>query len=307
LLTSRGKTWSALADAESVAAFLSHIEEKGLSANTVASYRGDLEIFAGFQRSRNSSIVAAQRDDIGDFVEKLFQRGLDEWTAARRLVTLRQFFDFCLEKGFLSENPTPGVSVIGLIHKSPRFLSDDEARCVMAQPDTTKPTGIRDKAMMELMYAAGLHVSEVCKLCVSDIQTKERSLHVRSARRQRTIPVGQQTVELLESYLRRGRPQLVHDDLDAPYLFLNKRGSQINRIQVWQRVREYGRKAGLSESLTPHVLRHSFAARLIDGGANMRTAQLLLGHSHISTTELLYTPVLEERCRRAGYLKAREG
>ncbi len=281
-----------------IATFLHYLRaEKGLSTNTMLAYRRDILKFAEFLRRRNVSIIAATRSDVVDFLSSLYARGLDSRTVGRHLVTLRNFYRFCLGDGLVEKDPAANIESPKIYQTLPHFLSVAEVERLLAQPDTSTPIGLRDKAMIELMYSTGVRVSELCGLRVSDIQMNSGSLRcIGKGDKERIVPVGRKALEVIAAYLRDSRPKLLRDT-GSPYLFLGKQGHRIGRIQFWILLKAYGRKAGLRESLNPHMLRHSFATHLLDRGADLRSVQLMLGHADISTTQI-YTHVVEERLKQ---------
>jgi integrase/recombinase XerD len=281
-----------------VATFLHYLRaQKGLSMNTMLAYRRDLVKFSEFLAARKVSLTAATRSDAVDFLSALYSRGLDSRTVVRQLVTLRCFYRFCVTDGLVSEDPVANIESPKIHQGLPHFLSVAEVERLLNQPDPSTLVGLRDKAMIELMYSTGLRVSELCGLRVSDMQMNSGSLRcIGKGNKERIVPVGRKALELIGRYLRDSRPKLRRGGL-SPYLFIGRRGAQINRMRFWQLLREYGRKAGLRESLTPHMLRHSFATHLLDRGADLRAVQLMLGHADISTTQI-YTHVVEERLKQ---------
>ena len=271
--------------------------EKGLSENTIQAYRRDMLKFAAFAEEHRLKTRDVQRGHIVDFLGSLYHKGLDSRSVARHLVTVRNFFRFALTEGYLDDDPAATVESPKFRQTLPEFLSLEEVDRLLRQPDTTTPVGARDKAMIELLYSCGLRVSELCGLRVSDLQTDSGCLRcVGKGNKERLVPVGRQALEAVQRYLRSGRPKLLRDG-SSPHLFLNRRGRKIDRITFWKTLGEYGRKAGLRKSLKPHMLRHSFATHLLDRGADLRSVQLMLGHSDISTTQI-YTHVVEERLKQ---------
>jgi len=271
--------------------------EKGLADNTLQAYRRDIEKFAAFARQRKLTTKTIERGDIVDFLGSLYRRRLDSRSVARHLVTIRNFFRFAMLEGYVEDDPAATIESPKFRQSLPEFLSVEEVNRLLAQPDKLTVTGVRDRAMIELMYSCGLRVSELCGLRVSDLQREEGCLRcVGKGNKERLVPVGRQALEAVQHYLREARPELLGEG-SSPYLFLGQRANCMNRAGVWKLLREYGRAAGLRKSLTPHMLRHSFATHLLDRGADLRSVQLMLGHSDISTTQI-YTHVVEERLKQ---------
>lgn len=271
--------------------------EKGLSDNTIQAYRRDIEKFCAFAKQRGLTTRDVQRADIVDFLASLYNNKLDSRSVARHLVTIRNFFRFALMEGYITEDPAVTVESPKFRRSLPQFLSLDEVDRVLRQPDSSTVVGLRDKAMIELMYSCGLRVSELCGVRVADLQMDAGCLRcVGKGDKERIVPVGRRALETAQAYYRRGRPELLRGG-SSPYLFLNQRGGKIDRIAYWKALASYGRKAGLRKHLKPHMLRHSFATHLLDRGADLRAVQMMLGHSDISTTQI-YTHVVEERLKQ---------
>jgi integrase/recombinase XerD len=281
-----------------VAGFL-HYEraEKGLSTNTILAYRRDLMKFVEFLTPRKISVVEATRSDIVDFLSSLYSRGLDSRSVARHLVTIRNFYRFCMTDELIPNDPAANIESPKVYRTLPHFLSVSEVERLLAQPDVSTTVGLRDKAMIELMYSTGLRVSELCGLRLSDIHMNAGTLRcIGKGNKERIVPVGRKALETIAAYVKDSRPKLLRDRV-SPYLFVSHLGTKVHRIAFWQLLKLYGEKAGLRESLNPHMLRHSFATHLLDGGADLRSVQLMLGHADISTTQI-YTHVLEERLKQ---------
>jgi integrase/recombinase XerD len=271
--------------------------EKGLSDNTIHAYRRDIAKFAAFAGGRSLSTKNVQRSDVVDFLGSLYRKGLDSRSVARHLVTIRHFFRFALVEGYVDEDPAATIESPKFRQSLPEFLSLEEVNQLLRLPDTSTIVGIRDRAMIELMYSCGLRVSELCGLRVSDLQAEDGCLRcIGKGNKERLVPVGKQALEAVETYLRASRPKLL-GEATSPYLFLNQKSRKVDRITFWKTLGGYGRKAGLRKTLTPHMLRHSFATHLLDRGADLRSVQMMLGHSDISTTQI-YTHVVEERLKQ---------
>jgi len=271
--------------------------EKGLAANSVASYRRDLVEFAAFLVRNGKDIGSAERDDIRNFLAVLYRRGLAARSVARHLVSLRNLYQFLLREGRASVDPTAEIEAPRLEQSLPRYLSLEEVEQLLTQPDTTTPAGQRDKALLELLYATGMRVSELVRVCSGDFDMNLGVLRcLGKGNKERLIPVGKSALAAVQAYLRDGRPALARKR-NPPWLFLNARGGPLSRVGFWKILAAYGRRSGMATHLTPHLVRHSFATHLLERGADLRSIQLMLGHSDISTTQI-YTHVLKERLKQ---------
>jgi len=281
-----------------VGTFVHHLRvERGLSDNTMLAYRQDMQKFSEFLGERNIALKDASRGNVVEFLCELYKRGLDSRSVSRYQATLRNFYRFCVTEGVLTEDPVATIESPKIRRSLPHFLSVREVERLLAQPDVATPVGLRDKAIIELLYSTGLRVSELCGLRVSDIQMNMGALRcIGKGNKERVVPVGRRAIEIIRRYLSESRPAILRDGT-SPFLFLHSRGGRINRIQVWHVLRAYGDLAGLREPLSPHMLRHSFATHLLDGGADLRSVQMMLGHSDITTTQI-YTHVVEERLKQ---------
>ena len=279
-------------------AFLNYLRvEKGLAENTIQAYRRDIAKLTVFAADMGLGIKDIGSDHVVDFLRSLYRQNLDSRSVARHLVTIRHFFRFALTEGFIADDPASSVESPRFRHSLPEFLSLDEVERLLRLPDVNDTAGLRDRAMIEMMYSTGLRVSELCGLRVSDLQMDAGCLRcIGKGDKERMVPVGRQALRIVREYLREARPKLLRKS-SSPYLFLNQRGRKIDRIRFWRILAEYGRKAGLRKALTPHMLRHSFATHLLDRGADLRSVQMMLGHSDISTTQI-YTHVVEERLKQ---------
>jgi integrase/recombinase XerD len=284
-----------------ITSFLTHVRvEKGLSANTVAAYRRDLVKFEAFAKKRKLSLEAIRRDDLVDFLSSLYHQKLESRTVARHLVTLRNFFRFAQVKEMIAEDPSLNLESPKIRRSLPGYLRLEEVEKLLAQPDEQTPIGLRDRAMLEVLYSSGLRVSELIGLRVMDLDRSAGCVRcIGKGDKERIVPIGKKATALVERYLRDARPKLLGKGTlsNTPALFLNRRGGSLSRVGVWKILSAYGRQAGLRVALTPHMLRHSFATHLLERGADLRSVQLMLGHSDISTTQI-YTHVVEERLKQ---------
>jgi integrase/recombinase XerD len=280
-----------------IAQFVNYIlVERGLSANTIAAYRRDLMKLSAFCQRRKLRVDGVNRAQVADFLGTLYQQGLDSRSVARVLATLRSFFRFLLQEDQLKVDPTEQIESPRTWKRLPKFLSEEEVERLLQQPDVGVALGLRDRAMLELLYATGLRVSELVGLKVNDVQLEAGYLRCfGKGSKERIVPIGRSATEAVERYLQFGRAGLAKRRSSA-HLFLSRRGSGLSRQQFWHRMRIYARAAGIRTKLSPHVLRHSFATHLLDHGADLRSLQMLLGHADISTTQI-YTHVAQERLK----------
>ena len=285
-----------------IGAFLTHVRvEKGLSENTVAAYQRDLLKFRQFALKGKLTLEGVRRDDIVDFLSSLYRQKLESRTVARHLVTLRNFFRFAQTQDLIPSDPSTNLESPKIRRSLPGYLRIEEVERLLGQPDAKTPLGLRDSAMLEVLYSTGMRVSELIGLQVADLDTKVGCVRcIGKGDKQRIVPVGRKALSIVEKYLRDARPQLLGKGRGpggVATLFLNRRGSPLSRVGVWKILSAYGRRAGLRLPLTPHMLRHSFATHLLEGGADLRSVQLMLGHADISTTQI-YTHVVEERLKQ---------
>jgi integrase/recombinase XerD len=280
-------------------AFLDYIRvEKGLAANSIDSYRRDLVAFAKFLQRERKELKKVTREDLRGFLASLFQRGLSARSVARHLVSLRNVFRFLAREGSLRNDPTAEIDAPKIGQSLPKYLTASEVESLLRQPDPARPAGLRDKAMLELLYATGMRVSELIGLRWEDFEINLGVVRCRGkGNKERLIPVGKSALRAVEAYVQHGRPGLTKKR-NASFLFLNQRGGRLSRVGFWKILGQYGRSAGIATRLTPHVVRHSFATHLLERGADLRSIQLMLGHSDISTTQI-YTHVLTERLKKA--------
>jgi integrase/recombinase XerD len=282
-----------------ISSFLTHAKvEKGLSSNTVSAYRRDLVKFDVFAQKRKLSLESVSRDDLVDFLAGLYRLKLESRTVARHLVTLRNFFRFAQIHELITTDPSINLESPKIRRSLPGYLRLEEVEKLLEQPDSGTALGLRDRAMLEVLYSTGLRVSELIGLRVSDLDSKVGCVRcIGKGDKERIVPVGRKALLMVEKYLRDARPKLLGKLRGSPTLFVNRRGVSLSRVGVWKILSGYGKRAGLRVSLTPHMLRHSFATHLLERGADLRSVQLMLGHADISTTQI-YTHVVEERLKQ---------
>jgi integrase/recombinase XerD len=288
--------------------FLAYLEfERGLSRNTLEAYRGDLLQFGRFLERRGRTAVDADTVDIGDFLTELAtgdaeHRPASPATIHRKSACLRSFYRHLRREGIRDSDPTAGLSAPRRSRKLPQVLARGEIDRLLAQPRGTDPTALRDRALLELMYACGLRASEAIGLELGDVDFEERVLRARGkGSKERIVPIGQAALRAVQVYLERGRPGLVKNGLEA-HLFVNFRGGKLTRQGLYKIVRRHAATAGLADRMSPHTLRHTFATHLLAGGCDLRSVQEMLGHADVSTTQL-YTHLSSERLK-AVYFKA---
>jgi len=282
-----------------ISLFLTHVKvEKGLSANTVAAYQRDLAKFNVFAQKRKLALEAVTRDDLVDFLAGLYREKLESRTVARHLVTLRNFFRFAQIQEIITTDPSLNLESPKIRRTLPGYLRLEEVERLLAQPDAKTAAGLRDCAMLEVLYSTGLRVSELTSLRVTDLDSKVGCIRcIGKGDKERIVPAGRKALSMVEKYLRDARPELLGKGVSSQALFVNRRGHSLSRVGVWKILSAYGRRAGLRVALTPHMLRHSFATHLLERGADLRSVQLMLGHADISTTQI-YTHVVEERLKQ---------
>lgn len=270
--------------------------EKGLSANSLAAYRTDLRCLAQFLSKRQLDIASARGSDLGDFVDSLFERGLGARSVGRYVSSVRGVYRYLLDQDRLREDPTVNLRSPGQWKTLPKYLTLGEVDQLLDVPDTEKALGNRDFAMLQLLYATGLRVSELVSVRLSELDTKMGLIRtVGKGDKTRLVPVGASALESIEDYVTRFRPGILKQK-KSPYLFVTARGGSMSRQAFWKLLKKHGLVAGISKTITPHVLRHSFATHLLERGADLRSLQLMLGHADISTTQI-YTHVLRTRMR----------
>ncbi len=280
-----------------IQAFLNHCRiEKGLSANTLLAYGRDLRRFA----AHCGSEIPGRFPDaaaLGRYVDKLYTAGLDSRSVSRHLTVLRCFSKFLLREGRIAKDPTALLTLPRQWQNLPKFLSHNEITRLLNAPDPATPTGLRDRAMLELLYATGLRVSELCELQLSDLEENLGVVRVLGkGNKQRLVPAGEPAMQAVAEYRRTGRPVLLKSRTSR-YLFVTARGGRMTRQGFWKLLAKCGRKAGIMRRLSPHVVRHSFATHLLEGGADLRIVQTMLGHADIGTTQI-YTHVMRSRLRK---------
>jgi integrase/recombinase XerD len=279
-------------------AYLTHLRvERRLPPNTVESYARDLAHLAAFAEGRGRAIEALERPDLEAFARSLMTAGQSPRSVARAVACVRGFYKFLVLDRRLAADPAGDLRGPRAWPSLPTFLSVEEVDRLIAQPDVSTPRGLRDRALIELLYATGMRVSELLSLRAGDLNLTAGYLTCTGkGEKQRIVPMGQDAASWVTRYIKEGRPALL-GKRSSPWLFVNARGgARLTRVGFWKVLKGYGLAAGLPGGLSPHVLRHSFATHLLERGADLRAIQLMLGHADLSTTQI-YTHVLEARLR----------
>lgn len=268
-------------------AFICYMHEKReTSANTEAAYTRDLCKLVEYVQQHNvTSLVQVNAGQLQAYVQELEVQGRKAATISRFIASAKAFFTWQVSEGLRTDNPAKGLKAPKIEKKPPEILSEEEIARLLDQPSSHAPKELRDKAMMELLYATGIRVSELISLELDDVNLQMEYLTCRDGHRERTVPFGAKAKCALEHYLEKSRPQLV-GNADCRLLFTNCSGEPMSRQGFWKIVKYYGKQAGLAGEITPHTLRHSFAAHLLGNGADLKSVQELMGHSDISTTQV---------------------
>jgi integrase/recombinase XerD len=281
-----------------VDAYLTHLAvERRLSPNTVESYGRDLSQLSAAAAALDRPVELMDRRALEHVVRQMMGEGRSPKSVARAVACFRGFYRFLVVSGHRTDNPATDVQAPRSWKTLPKFLSADEIEKLLGAPDTTHPRGLRDRALIELFYATGLRVSEMVGLRQQDLNLESGYLTcMGKGRKQRLVPIGDEASAWLTRYMTEGRPALLKHK-SSPKLFVNARGGTgLSRVGFWKILKEHGRHAGLPRTLSPHVLRHSFATHLLERGADLRAIQMMLGHSDLSTTQI-YTHILDARLR----------
>jgi integrase/recombinase XerD len=270
--------------------------ERGLSANTIGAYRADLMTLWRGLSERNIAIEAAEKADLLDFIATRVKSGAKPRSTARQLSSYRRFFRYIMREGLRDTDPTADIDMPRIGRSLPRSLTEDEVDALLRAPRTDEPLGNRDRAMLELLYATGLRVSELISLRQSQVNFNQGVLRiVGKGDRERLIPLGDEAQRWLKNFIEGPRMEILLER-QTDYLFPTRRGDRMTRQAFWHIIKRYAQKAGIEKKLSPHSLRHAFATHLLNRGADLRVVQLLLGHSDLSTTQI-YTHVARERLK----------
>ncbi len=271
--------------------------ESGLAAATLAAYRSDLEGFAGYLADAGSDLLTAGRGDVLAYLANRVEAGARPRTTARLVSSLRRFYRWMLQEGLRGDDPTAEVEPPRLGRPLPGALTESQVDALLEAPDVEDSVGLRDRCLLEVLYATGLRVSELVGLTVDAVSTRQGVVRVvGKGGRERLVPLGEEALHWLAHYLREGRPELLGQK-PAEALFVTRRGGGLTRQAFWYRIKRYAAQAGIDPEISPHTLRHSFATHLLNHGADLRAVQMLLGHADLSTTQI-YTHVARHRLQQ---------
>jgi integrase/recombinase XerD len=284
---------------ELIAEYLSHLRvERGLAENSLVAYGHDLSRLAAHAADRRKHVLDLRQRDLTDFIARLREGGLSARSAARAVHAVRGLYRFAVREGRIEADPMENLKAPRSFQALPRYLTSPQVDALLAAPDVATPLGLRDRAILEVLYATGLRVSELIGLRPADLDMQVGVLTCfGKGRKERLVPLGRTARKWVVRYLEEVRGALTRRRPSAAELFLSQRGGRLSRMGLWGIVRRHGVTAGVERTLTPHVLRHSFATHLLERGADLRALQAMLGHADISTTQI-YTHVTRERLRK---------
>ncbi|MCP1726146.1 integrase/recombinase XerD [Natronospira proteinivora] len=270
--------------------------ERGLSENTLAAYRADLQNLAKWAQGVEREVETLARDDILEFLAWRVQQGARPRSTARQLSSIRRYFRYLVREGRRSDDPSSDIEMPRLGRPLPKSLGESEVEALLAAPEVEKPLGLRDRAMLELLYATGLRVSELVSLRLDQVNLRQGVIRINGkGERERLVPLGEESQAWLQRYVEEGRSGIL-GGRQSPFLFPTRRSEHMTRQAFWHIIKRYAQRAGISRGLSPHTLRHAFATHLLNNGADLRVVQMLLGHSDVSTTQI-YTHVARERLK----------
>lgn len=278
--------------------YLNHLQvERGLAVNTVQAYRRDILELLAFLGSHRWGLEEVGKQELTQYIQHLYGH-LSARSVVRKIASLRSFFRFLLLDGYLQEDPAETLESPKIWRTLPKFMSEEEVEKLLGQPDLTTPHGLRDRTMLEVLYATGLRVSELVQIRLEEMNREAGWVRTfGKGSKERLVPVGDSAITFVEQYLEEARGHFLRKRAPSPYLFLTQQGRPMTRQYFWMLVTKYGEQVGIKRKLSPHVLRHSFATHLLDHGADLRAVQLMLGHADISTTQI-YTHVTRARLKQ---------
>jgi len=283
-------------DMQQLDAFVDHLWlEDGLAKNTLESYRNDLTQFATWLATEGVNLTTANQANIQQYLAVKFPQSKPR-SIGRLIASIRRFYRYCLRENLIEADPSLQIESPKLPRSLPKSLNEQEVEDLLAAPDINQPIGLRDRAMLELLYASGLRVSELVTIKVNEVSTQDGVVRVTGkGSKTRLVPMGEEAADWIVRYIKHGRPEILQSRM-SDALFVTARASGMTRQAFWYLIKRYALQAGIDKPMSPHVLRHAFATHLLNHGADLRVVQMLLGHSDISTTQI-YTHVARERLK----------
>jgi integrase/recombinase XerD len=277
--------------------FIDHLWlEDGLSKNTLESYRADLTLFSAWLGNQHKTILSANQADIQQYLAVKFPQSKPR-SISRLIASMRRFYRYALRENLINTDPTLQIESPKLPRSLPKSLNEQEVEDLLNAPNTLDSIGLRDRAMLELLYASGLRVSELVGVKVNEVSTQDGVVRVTGkGSKTRLVPMGEEAADWIDKYLKQARPEILQKRM-SDALFVTARASAMTRQAFWYLIKRYALQAGISKHMSPHVLRHAFATHLLNHGADLRVVQMLLGHADISTTQI-YTHVARERLKQ---------
>ena len=273
------------------------LSQQGLSTNTLIAYRHDLKDFSVYIKKQDRTLDSVARTDIQNYLLRRMQQNYSARSNARLLSTLRKFYSWMVQNKMMATNPCTQIHSSHHGHYLPQVLSEEEINSLLEAPDISTPEGLRNKAMLEVLYACGLRISELVNLRFSQLSLESDYLRITGkGSKERLVPIGEQACEWLMRYIKQARPQLLKKNKQCDYVFVSARGKCLTRQAFWYALKKLANTVHITKSLSPHTLRHTFATHLINHNADLRVVQLLLGHSDLSTTQI-YTHVAKQRLK----------
>ena len=270
--------------------------ERGLAENTLSAYRADLNGLAAWVEDHSMDLRSLRREHLLAFVAWRVEQGARPRSTARQLSSIRRFYRWLIREGEISSDPSENIEMPKLSRPLPKSLTESEVERLLSAPDVHDPLGLRDRAMLEVLYATGLRVSELVALSLDQVNLRQGVVRIMGkGNRERLVPLGDEAQRWLERFFQQGRPEILNQR-QTSYLFPTRRSDCMTRQAFWHIIKRYAEKAQISKALSPHTLRHAFATHLLNNGADLRVVQMLLGHSDVSTTQI-YTHVARERLK----------
>ncbi len=274
--------------------FLYLTDTKNASNNTLLSYKRDITAFTEHITNKNTTVEGVSSTFILDYLMELQKKGKSASTVSRNLASIRSFYRFLQNTGTVTQDPTANIHSLKTEKRLPEVLTSEEVERLLNQPDTREPKGCRDKAMLELLYATGVRVTEMIELKMSDVDMDVGYINCNQGKKQRVLPIYSIAKKAVKTYIDNARPRLMKNNESADCLFLNCSGGKITRQGFWKIIKQYAAAASIKKDITPHTLRHSFATHLLENGADLKSIQEMLGHSDISSTQV-YTSVVKKQ------------